>query len=218
MQLLEALRSLDATVDENWTADGAPIVAVVSKLVGQNLTRAMITEAAPKFSRESKELPGDNPDQASLPNLADTSPEEQAEVEKILNDDEPFKSTEPEAEPNEPTELELAEFKVSELNKALVQSIRDSEAAKKLVGTITDALTVAEQARNDLIPNNGNQEAITAYIRSQHAERARRAGTQLEVLKGLDLAALDPRSKIDQAMARKTARGTARPVRGVVTE
>ena len=53
MDIKEALASLDALDDEQWTQDGAPKTDVVSELVGHKVSRAEIIEAAPKFSREN---------------------------------------------------------------------------------------------------------------------------------------------------------------------
>jgi hypothetical protein len=49
----EALDSLDPEVDTNWTDDGAPMLTVITGLVGTPVTRKQIIEAAPGFSRKS---------------------------------------------------------------------------------------------------------------------------------------------------------------------
>lgn len=51
MDLKEALSKLDHDNDEHWTADGMPMVALVSRLLGQEVSRQDIINTAPEFSR-----------------------------------------------------------------------------------------------------------------------------------------------------------------------
>lgn len=53
MSIKEALEQLDPTDDSHWTAEGAPLVDVVSKLHGQAVTRKEITDDSPNFNRVS---------------------------------------------------------------------------------------------------------------------------------------------------------------------
>ncbi|USL90044.1 hypothetical protein [Vibrio phage vB_VpaS_CHI] len=50
-KLIEVLGKLDPSKDEHWTQDGAARLDYVSELMGAQVTRAQITEVAPKFSR-----------------------------------------------------------------------------------------------------------------------------------------------------------------------
>lgn len=69
-KIIEALGLMDTMDDDQWTADGAPKVDTVADFGElENLKRADIIEAAPKFSRE-------NPDVS-----VDDSGEDEAEVE-----------------------------------------------------------------------------------------------------------------------------------------
>ncbi len=55
MEIKEALAQLDHANDEHWTADGAPRVEVVAELTGnKDLKRKDITDAAPKFTRQTE--------------------------------------------------------------------------------------------------------------------------------------------------------------------
>ncbi|QEA10929.1 hypothetical protein [Vibrio phage vB_VpS_CA8] len=54
--ILDALAKVDVENDDHWTADGAVRVDVVSELIGEEVTRADITAAAPKFNRKNTEL------------------------------------------------------------------------------------------------------------------------------------------------------------------
>jgi hypothetical protein len=53
MEIHEALLLLDTSDDAKWTGDGLPRVEFVSELVGRDLSRQEITDAAPHFSREN---------------------------------------------------------------------------------------------------------------------------------------------------------------------
>lgn len=72
---------------------------------------------------------------------------------------------------------------------------------------------IARQAVKAAYPNTSNQDAIKAYIDSQNRDRLERAKRRDEALKHLSSRDVDPRSPLDQAMARKTKRGTKRPER-----
>lgn len=50
----EALKQLDITNDQHWTADGRPAVAAVESIIGEPVTRAEIAAASPNFNREGK--------------------------------------------------------------------------------------------------------------------------------------------------------------------
>lgn len=53
----QALLELDTKNDEQWTADGEPIVQVVADLVGRPVSRNDIINAAPKFTRHIPTVP-----------------------------------------------------------------------------------------------------------------------------------------------------------------
>lgn len=220
MNLIKALKSLDPSNADHWTADGAPVVAVVAELIkDKKLTRAQITEAAPSFTRENPTLPGDTVDVSSLPSLDSLPPEEQAQVNAILDDETPFNQPpadeQDDAEGIPPTELQLAQAEVARLTAKVTEKNNAIEAAKKEATAAVEELVRAEERVQALTPNNTHQSAIQSYIAAQQEQRARRAEQRNAMFAGLDPKSLDPRSPIDQAFARKTARGTARPVRPV---
>ena len=220
--IIEALKTLDPKNDAHWTASGDPVIAVVAELVKDpKLKRAQITEAAPEFNRQNLVLPGDKPNVETLPELASLPKEEQDKVNAILNDDTPFNAPDtdehdPLATPGlETPELTEARAEVERLNKEVTEANRAIEAAKIHAAEKTNELAAAEARMHALIPNNTNQSAIQEYIAQQAAERARRAANRQAIFQGIDPRSLDPRAPIDQAFARKTQRGTARPVRPV---
>jgi len=58
-----------------------------------------------------------------------------------------------------------------------------------------------------------DMQGVVDYIKSQGALRAARVNRSSQLLKGLDPKTINPAAPIDQAMARKKARGETRPVR-----
>lgn len=55
MGIEDAILSLDATDDKQWTNAGLPAVDAISALVGRTVTRAEINEVAPDFMRPASE-------------------------------------------------------------------------------------------------------------------------------------------------------------------
>lgn len=50
-EILEAVRGLDPQNDEHWTADGMPRLDAVENLLGGDVSRKQVTNAAPGFTR-----------------------------------------------------------------------------------------------------------------------------------------------------------------------
>ena len=53
MNIKEAVLSLDPNVPQNWTNEGLPLLAAISMLAGETVTRVQINEAMPGYSRQS---------------------------------------------------------------------------------------------------------------------------------------------------------------------
>ncbi len=82
------------------------------------------------------------------------------------------------------------------------------------------ALLIRERDRLQMLEYKGQNtesdtKATMEFIKSQNKLRADRMATRRSILKNIDPSDLDPRSPIDRAMERKTARGTQRPVRSL---
>ena len=222
MDIKEALAQLDSMEDSHWTADGAPAVDAVSGLVGKKVTRADITNAAPKFSRENMDLT----EVETTDNVV--SEEGQGQEEVIVDEEldtsvlEEFVEMEPML-PNELADKVLSKINpklLPEVERMLSEQIAMVEAKEREVEEMKRKLKLGKALTQtwikQLIPDMSNQEAIQAYIRSSAANRAAKAAEIQRVLGGLkpaDIAKLDPRAAIDKAFARKTARGSQRPVR-----
>ena len=56
--IIQALGQLDVENDYHWTADGLPVIEVMKELMGSNVTRAEITDAAKGFSRKTTGMLG----------------------------------------------------------------------------------------------------------------------------------------------------------------
>ena len=217
MNIKEALGQLDTLEDANWTADGAPAVDAVSALLGKKVSRAEITEAAPKFSRENTDLSGPTTEvQEQEPAPVAEEPTIDMSVLEAFVDMEPML-------PNELADKVLSKIDpklLPEIDLMLAQQMLIIEQKEKEVEEMKRKVKLGRALTQtwikQLVPDMSNQQAIQAYIRSSHERRAEKAAEIRTVLGGLkpaDIAKLDPRAAIDRAFARKTARGTNRPVR-----
>ena len=219
MEIKEALAQLDGIDDSHWTADGAPAVEAVSEIVGQKVTRAQITDAAPKFSRENMDLEEIN-DEETTNAEEEGLREGQEEVDASILED--FTEMEPML-PNEFAEKVLRKADprlLPDIESMLAEQISAVEAKEKEVEEMKRKVKLCKALTQTwikrLVPDMSNQEAIQAYIRSSQQNRAKKTEEIREVLGGLkpeQIAKLDPRATIDKAFARKTARGGQRPKR-----
>lgn len=221
MDIKEALAQLDSMEDSHWTADGAPAVDAVSAIMEKKVTRAEITNAAPKFSRENMDL-------TEVETTNAVSKEGQRQEEVIVDEEldtsvlEEFVDMEPML-PNELADKVLSKINpklLPEVERMLSEQIAMVEVKESEVEEMKRKLKLGKALTQtwikQLIPDMSNQEAIQAYIRSSVANRAAKAAEIQRVLGGLkpaDIAKLDPRAAIDKAFARKTTRGGQRPVR-----
>lgn len=240
--IIQALREFDPLDDDQWTADGAPKMEVVHRLAEDDkITRKDVVEAAPDFNRETAADPdnllmnkeetdaqeGETPSEASS-----ETPSEVTNDEEQPNDDDEDEEppvVEDEEQPTEPVDVAEIEMTQENINRAIadadvedLQEIHDhlrqmereetkiSDQHKKRADIARIGAKVAMNRLRSLEPTMTNDQNIRAYIDSQNAQRA--AG-RAAVLKSLKPEELDPRSPLDRAMARKTARGTQRPVR-----
>lgn len=86
-KIVEALGLMDAMDDEQWTNDGAPKVDVVADLADvENVKRADIINAAPKFSRENADLTASEPEAIPEPEVANTQGYSHPEIVKAQAD------------------------------------------------------------------------------------------------------------------------------------
>lgn len=215
MDIKEALASLDALDDEQWTQDGAPKTDVVSELVGHKVSRAEIIEAAPKFSRENTVIEDEKEPEV----------ETETETEETVLDNSVLEAF-TEMEPMLPEELsakvlsKIDPMQLESVEKLLIEQIAVSAAKQKEIDEMNRRLKLSLATTRlwikQLVPDMNNQQAIQEYIKHSQANRAAKNAAVQQILGGAklsDLVKLDPRAAIDRAFARKTARGGNRPTR-----
>ena len=215
MDIKEALASLDALDDEQWTQDGAPKTDVVSELVGHKVSRAEIIEAAPKFSRENMVVEDEKEPEVEI----------EAETEETVIDNSVLEAF-AEMDPMLPEELaakvlsKIDPMQLESVEKLLIEQIAVSAAKQKDIDEMNRRLKLSLATTRlwikQLVPDMNNQQAIQEYIKQSQANRAAKNSAIQQILGGAklsDLVKLDPRAAIDRAFARKTARGGNRPTR-----
>lgn len=217
MDIKEALSQLDTMEDSHWTGDGAPAVEVVSNLLGQKITRAEITNAAPKFTRKNTDLTDIN-DEKTHVEKEDLRKEEEVDTSILQQFSEM-----PPMLPNDLAEKVLKKIDPSLLihvesmmTEQLLEIEKKESELEELKRRVKMGRALTKTWIKQLVPDISNQEAIRQYIRSSQKNRAKKSQDIKNVLGGLnpsDIAKLDPRATIDKAFARKTARGGQRPVR-----
>ena len=221
MDIKEALASLDALDDEQWTQDGAPKTDVVSELVGHKVSRAEIIEAAPKFSRENMVLEDEKEPEVET----EKEPEVETEIEETVIDNSVLEAF-AEMDPMLPEELaakvlsKIDPMQLESVEKLLIEQIAVSAAKQKDIDEMNRRLKLSLATTRlwikQLVPDMNNQQAIQEYIKRSQANRAAKNAAVQQILGGAklsDLVKLDPRAAIDRAFARKTARGGNRPTR-----
>lgn len=212
MDIKEALAQMDQLDDEQWTADGAPKIEVISGLVGKKVTRQEIIDVAPHFSKENPDIPADAPEEEV--SEEDETEEEQPDMEAIeayieggVLPEREFLSV----------LMDLTPASLPTLEAVLADQLAGAEEAVKraedLKAQVKRSLAYTRSRIKREVPDISNQQAIQAYIKSQTEQRQARADKSKELLQGVDIKKLDPRSAIDRAMARKTARGGNRPTK-----
>jgi hypothetical protein len=166
MDILDALKQLDPKDDSQWTAEGAPKVAVVAQLIGDDtLKRKQIVEAAPDFTRES---------------LLEASGDGDAEVEE---------ETETEAEVQEVEEVDGLQghyqqllIDIAQLNDEIRKSEQELTKMRRLQSAMEERLNIQSgySAKDD-------QKARMEYIASQAKMRAAKVEQQKKMAAALGL-------------------------------
>lgn len=225
MELKEALLQLDPLNDAHWTGNGDPLIGAVEGFLGSPVTRKEIVDAAPDYSRKSAG------DQSSL--LFKEEPEnaipEKEEAEEVilqpLSDDEADQFAQYVEENYETlgqaqmTEFvsqvsdEDAQVGIAQLDKLEAAIGEELKAIQSKIAKVRLLKKMVRLAINARQPVNSNQQAIRDYINAQQATRAEKFDALRSGLIRRDPSMIDPRSKLDQVMARKTTRGSTRPTK-----
>lgn len=185
-KILEVLSQMDPFDDSQWTSDGAPLVDYVNSVMDETVTRQMIVDAAPKFSKSNPTLEE---------KIVVDFPEEQNEFQLWLSS--ASNGT-----------LEQVE---QDLNSQLGSIASEIEKLKNISIQTKLKIGMVRLKIRSLNPNNSDRDAIRSFIESQNQARADRVERKNKILQNISLKDIDPRSTLDIAMARKTSRGTNRP-------
>ena len=201
MTIKEALQKLDPKNDEHWTQDGMPKLDVLSEIAGVKVTRKEATEAAPEFVRPSDE------DENSDPPVEGTKPPEESDDSDDDSDDE-----EPEyAEAEDEDELDTVTAATEEALLAMTDADKAAAEAKEKAEAANRKYLRLNEKKRKLTPINSNQSEIQRYLATQKAVSQQKAQKQQQVLQHIKQSDITPKSKLDQAMSRKTGRGAQRP-------
>lgn len=195
-KIVAALKQLDAKNDNHWTADNLPRLEAVKLLASdQAVTRAMIEEAMPGFTR------------AGLAPVISTPPETSdapAEIGSGLGDN--TQAEQVQEEPWSDAAFERAKARMDAAAERKAAADQEYAQAVKEVDVHIEARESAGQTET-------LADHLAGYFKGQALIREQRAKRVLE-LRGISLKDLLPgRAPIDNAMARRTGMGMKRPVR-----
>lgn len=210
MTIKDALGRLDPENDYVWTSDGLPRMEAVERLlVDRSVSRKDVTDTDPEFCREVAKLRKAEDDQV---------------ITGIMN--------EPELSPRAEAKAERDKDGVQKERKAQTQEIDPEEALRDMIQTVSAEIETLsteraqiDKAIDQLIKHQAQlqvktqvQHSATAdtkarmtFIHSQNEQRAKRHEKGRMIIAAIGKDGLNPLSRIDQAMRRKTARGTRRP-------
>jgi hypothetical protein len=195
-KIIQALGKLDQKDDSHWTSDGAPRVDVLSKMVGEELTRAAIVGAAPDFTRATLKLPEPAPSPTAA-DVADAAAKVAASappvVQKVLDQ-----------------RAQVREA-IAALDEEIAAQRAEVEAAQKKLRELEAAQNTLHDGISSEYSHVENQLAIMAAIDRAKETRAQRAGNRAILRQAFTKDELTGKSGLDQALAAKRGFGQNRP-------
>jgi len=217
--IVKALQQLDPKNDDHWTNDGLPRLDAIKGVSG--LKREDVTAAAPHFTKDNPvfEAPKADGGESTSGQGDDAAPtpqgdQAQGDDEQGSGDDEQGDQDEQGSADDEddelaelPADIDEAEAAVLEAKAKLAEAQEQADAAKKVVDQVQAEHDRLVEIRDSQKRPHQDMEDRMAFIKRQAQMRAERAGASAEILKGLDVNKLDPRSALDRSMARKTGFG-----------
>lgn len=184
--IAEALKTIDPTNDALWTEDGAPLIAEVQRITGDDtVTREQINDALPGFARTVKNAADDLSDETT-PGATQPAAKSPTVVSDLTVGD----------------TRNILDRRIIAANLALDEARRDLYAAQQKVTQCEQRLQRAHQDHQRKFPPVTASDAIKAHIEAGQRRRTEAA-----------LAAERPQgpSQIDIAMGRSGKRGESRP-------
>lgn len=219
--IVKALQQLDPKNDDHWTNDGLPRLDAIKGVSG--IKREDVTAAAPHFTKDNPvfEAPKADGGESTSGQGDDAAPspqgdEQQAQDDEQGADDQDEQSSDDEQQAQDeaddeleelPAELDEAEAAVLEAKAKLAELQEQRDAAQKVVDDAQAEHDRLVEIRDSQRRPHQDMEDRMAFIKRQAQMRAERAGASAEILKGLNVDKLDPRSPLDRSMARKTGFG-----------
>lgn len=203
-EILEAVRGLDPQDDEHWTADGLPRLDAVENLLGSDVSRKAVTNAAPEFTRavaselvgapEDGEPPVDEPpvetDEEEAAGAEDetASEGESTKTEAVQQSPELAQKigtasvTDPEQDEGDPLAEGPADFEaeldaeIAEAQQRVSDIQRGLEEGKRMLAEAEDELGKLVDEKNRQFPPMTQAEAIQQFQRNEQAKRAAARG------------------------------------------
>lgn len=202
-EIVKALAQLDSGNDAHWTDDGLPRVNVVQELTKDaGLTRKLINDAAPAFSRAGTEANKEPEDvQPGDPTSITMTPFD-APTDALKHDDSY------DLDPQSPLADQLDEDHVrTVMERRVINAERRIEAARVAAQAAIDFVRKCErfhekakQDMNKRFPPIHPADAIKAHLQSQLQQRYEAVGA----------GHLGPASQVDAALAIRGKQGWAR--------
>lgn len=208
MDLIGALERLDPSNDEHWTNAGEPRVEAVSALLGEDVTRAAIQNAAPGFVRPDSGETGEGSEESGTSDDPRTDEEAPpADPREAASDrPDPYKF---DGGPSDPAERKAwLEASMHALAEDLRKGAQVLDALNREYQTIAKEApdpTPEERFKADKAHYNLTQEALRAD-RSERLQMLRDSKVDIN-----QIAAIVHPSRLDAAMARRNTRGARRP-------
>ncbi len=189
--ITEALGLIDPADDYQWTSEGLPRMEVIERMVGDRaITRKEVTDTDPEFCREVAAQRQSGPvtqNGAEAPNNGPDPEVQEQDPEEVVRD----------ALLAVSTEIEALTVERAEIDKAIDQQKLQQQKLQHL-----------SQSQHSA---TADMKARIAFVHSQNDQRAKRFEKGRKIMAVIGKHGLNPLSRLDQAMRRKTARGTRRP-------
>ncbi len=195
--ITEALGLIDPAEDYQWTSEGLPRMDVIERMVGDRaITRKEVTDADPEFCREVAIQRRASAPREESDNGPDSEVQEQGRQEKAQGEIDPEEAVR-DALLAVSTEIEALTAERAEIDKAIDQQMLQQQKLQHL-----------SQSQHSA---TADMKARIAFVHSQNDQRAKRFERGRKIMAVIGKHGLNPLSRLDQAMRRKTARGTRRP-------
>ncbi len=209
-KILEALKKLDPANPNHWTEDGSPRMDTIKFMSGDaSLTREQVTAAAPGFSR-SAPLTDDAPPADPVTPAAAAVTQVASEIDHAG-----LEGLAGEGETNAQEQPSLPKSDAQALVESTSAALVEASARKAEADQAHAAAVKANDEALDALVKAGGTETLADQLKLYHASQHRALqdrAAKIKALREIPLKDILPsKSRIDEAMARKTARGGQRP-------